>query len=91
MPKIPANLLALTHIIHEDFYCHRRYAATTSPTAGGLATQSVNIPLGTGALLSGDCPRSESETDTAAAGGASPLSSARPSCVASRRFHHELS
>ena len=29
--------------IHEDFYCHRRYAATTSLTAGGLAAQSVNI------------------------------------------------
>jgi hypothetical protein len=58
---------------------------------GGLATQSVNILLGTGALLSGGCPRSESETDTAADGGASPLSSARPSCVASRRFRHELS
>ena len=30
-------------IIHEDFYCNRRYAATTSLTAGGLAAQSVNI------------------------------------------------
>jgi len=27
--------------------------------AGGLATQSVNILLGTGALLPGACPRSE--------------------------------
>jgi GNAT superfamily N-acetyltransferase len=30
-------------IIHEDFYCNRRYAATTSLTAGGLSAQSVNI------------------------------------------------
>jgi len=30
-------------IIHEEFYCNRRYAATTSLTAGGLAAQSVNI------------------------------------------------
>ena len=30
-------------IIHEDFYCNRRYAAATSLTAGGLAAQSVNI------------------------------------------------
>ena len=29
--------------IHEGFYCNRRYAATTSLTAGGLAAQSVNI------------------------------------------------
>ncbi len=29
--------------MHEDFYCNRRYAATTSLTAGGLAAQSVNI------------------------------------------------
>jgi hypothetical protein len=34
---------ALTRIIHEDFYYNRRYAATTSLTAGGLATQSINI------------------------------------------------
>jgi GNAT superfamily N-acetyltransferase len=30
-------------IIHEDFYCNRRYAATTGLTAGGLAAQSVNM------------------------------------------------
>ena len=30
-------------IIHEGFYCNRRYAATTGLTAGGLAVQSVNI------------------------------------------------
>jgi hypothetical protein len=35
--------MVLTRIIHEDFYCNRRYAATTSLTAGGLAAQSVNI------------------------------------------------
>ena len=34
---------SLARIIHEDFYCNRRYAATTSLTAGGLAAQSVNI------------------------------------------------
>ena len=27
----------LARIIHEDFYCNRRYAAATSLTAGGLA------------------------------------------------------
>jgi hypothetical protein len=30
-------------MIHENFYCNRRYAAATSLTAGGLAAQSVNI------------------------------------------------
>jgi hypothetical protein len=30
-------------IIHEDFYCNRRFSAATSLTAGGLAAQSVNI------------------------------------------------
>ena len=30
-------------IIHEDFYCNRRYAATIRLTAGGLAAQLVNI------------------------------------------------
>src|SRR5580765_672419 len=35
----------LTRIIHEGFYYNRRYAATTSLTAGGLAAQSVNILL----------------------------------------------
>ena len=33
----------LARIIHEGFYCNRRYPATTSLTAGGLATRSVNI------------------------------------------------
>jgi len=33
----------LAHIIHDGFYCNRRYAATTSLMAGGLAAQSVNI------------------------------------------------
>jgi uncharacterized protein (DUF1810 family) len=33
----------LARNIREDFYCNRRYAATTSLTAGGLAAQSVNI------------------------------------------------
>ena len=33
----------LARIIHEGFYCTRRYAATTSLTAGGLVAQSVTI------------------------------------------------
>src|SRR5205807_8241303 len=33
----------LARIIHEGFYYNRRYAATTSLTAGGLAARSVNI------------------------------------------------
>ena len=37
------RLILLARIIHEDFYCNRRYTATTSLTAGGLAAQSVNI------------------------------------------------
>ena len=35
--------LDLARIIHEGFYCNRRYAATISLTAGGLAARSVNI------------------------------------------------
>jgi hypothetical protein len=35
--------IALARVIHEDFYSNRRYAATTSLTADGLAAQSVNI------------------------------------------------
>ena len=35
--------LGLTRIIHEGFYYNRRYAATTSLAAGGLAARSVNI------------------------------------------------
>ena len=37
------KLVALARIIHEGFYCNRRYAAATSLTAGGLAARSVNI------------------------------------------------
>jgi len=36
-------LAILARLIHEDFYCNRRYAAATSLTAGGLAAQSVDI------------------------------------------------
>jgi hypothetical protein len=36
-------LAILARIIHEDFYCNRRDAATTSLAAGGLAAQSVDI------------------------------------------------
>ena len=83
--------LVLARIIHEDFYYNRRYAAATSLAADGLAAQSVNILLGTGALLLGACPRESNGTGTAADSGASPLGSARPSRVASQRFRHELS
>ena len=45
---VPSNNPSLTgqnlaRIIHEDFYCNRRYTAMTSLTASGLAAQSVNI------------------------------------------------
>jgi hypothetical protein len=30
-------------MIHEGFYCNRRYAAPTGLTAGGLAARSVNM------------------------------------------------
>src|SRR2546422_457392 len=59
--------------------------------AGGLAVRSVNILLGTGALLPGACPRSEGGTGTAADGGASPLASARLSRLATARFRDEPS
>ena len=32
----------LARMIHEGFYCNRRYAAATSLSAGGLATQLIN-------------------------------------------------
>ena len=37
-PSHPAPFFSilLARIIHEGFYCNRRYAATTSLTAGGL-------------------------------------------------------
>ena len=43
----------LARIIHEDFYCNRRYAATTNLTAGGLAAQLVNIRFTYASLLRG--------------------------------------
>jgi len=58
--------------------------------AGGLAAQSVNILLGTGALLPGACPRSGSGTGTAADDGASPLGSARPSRPPSLTLPHSM-
>ena len=85
----------LARIIHEGFYCNRRYqkseliavfflrariiqraldlasAVATHLTAGGLAAQSVNMLLGTGALLPGDCPRLSSS-------GTGPLQTAEP-------------
>ena len=67
-------------------------AVATHLTAGGLAAQSVNILLGTGALLFGACPRLRSSgTGTAADGGVSLFGSARLSRLASQRFRHELS
>ena len=33
----PPFAFILARIIHEDFYCNRRYAAVTSLLAGGLA------------------------------------------------------
>jgi hypothetical protein len=41
--KRSGDTLPNTRIIHEGFYCNRRYAAATSLTAGGLAARSVNI------------------------------------------------
>jgi hypothetical protein len=35
--------VGLARIIHEGFYYNRRYVATTSLTAGGLAVRPVNI------------------------------------------------
>jgi hypothetical protein len=37
------NETGLARIIHEGFYCNRRYVAVTSLTAGGLAARLVNI------------------------------------------------
>jgi hypothetical protein len=42
-PESYYGIVVLARIIHECFYCNRRYAATTSLTAGGLAARSVNI------------------------------------------------
>jgi hypothetical protein len=39
----PRKPTVLTRINHEDFYCNRRFAATTRLMAGGLAAQSVNM------------------------------------------------
>jgi hypothetical protein len=42
---------ALAHIVHERFYCNRRYAAATSQhaasgmLAGGLAPRGLNVLL----------------------------------------------
>ena len=60
-------------IIYEGFYCNRRYAAMTSLSVGGLAAQSVNILMGIGALLPGDCPHlSSTGTGISAEDGAVP-------------------
>jgi len=62
----------LAHNIHERFCGNRGFAATTclhtdSLCTGGLAAQPINVLMGTGALLPGACPRSESNgTGTAA-------------------------
>ena len=70
----------------------RAWTRLARAQAGGLAVQSVNKLLGTGALFLGACPRSESNgTGTAADGGASPLGSARMSRWATARFRNEPS
>jgi hypothetical protein len=61
------------------------------PSASGLAPRTLNVLLGTGALLFGACPRLRSGTGTAADGGASPLASARRSRDAAQRFRDEPS
>ena len=51
--------LYLAHIIHERFYCNRRYAATTSLGAGfrtqahGLASRGLDVPFQVRLGLSG--------------------------------------
>ena len=44
-PSHPAPFFSilLARIIHEGFYCNRRYAATTSLTAGGLVARTLNV------------------------------------------------
>ena len=37
------TILALARIIHERFCCNRGFAATTSHSAGVLATQSLTV------------------------------------------------
>jgi len=66
-------------------------AVTTRLSAGGLAPRTLNVLLGTGALLFCACPRLGSGTGTAADGGASPLGSARRSRDAAQRFRDEPS
>ena len=41
--RVALSCTCLARIIHEGFYCNRRYVAATSLTAGGLAARSVNI------------------------------------------------
>ncbi|MDN5942862.1 MAG: hypothetical protein L0H94_13345 [Nitrospira sp.] len=38
-----AALDCVAHIIHDRFYCNRRYAAATSLTASRLAARSIDI------------------------------------------------
>jgi hypothetical protein len=37
LARVALSCTCLARIIHEDFYCNRRYVAATSLTAGGLA------------------------------------------------------
>lgn len=62
---------SLARLIHEDFYYNRRYTATTNlrPAA---RPRTLNVLLGTGAILSGACTRPGSGTGTSADGRASP-------------------
>jgi len=57
-----------------------------------FAPRTLNLLLGTGALLFGACTRlTDSGTGTAKDGGASPLGSARRSRDAAQGFRHEPS
>ena len=60
-----------------------------APVLGDLAPRTLNVLLGTGAILFGACPRLSSGTGTDEDGGASPLGSARRSRDAAQRFHDE--
>ena len=61
------------------------------PSASGLAPRTLNVLLGTGALLFGAFPPPESGTGTAADGRASPLGSAHRSRDTAQRFRDEPS
>jgi len=78
----PALFMAL--LLQSLIHCY------DEPTASGLAPRTLNVLLGTGALLPGACPRLRSGTGTAADGGASPLASARWSRTPSLTLPHTM-